>query len=458
MRKISAAVVFCLHLCISAGAQAPAERAVDSFLRSEMERQKIPGVALAVIKDGKPLVVKGFGFANLEHQVPVKPETIFQSGSVGKQFTAAAIMLLVEDGRIALDEKISKYLEDVPEGWKNITVRHLLTHTNGLASYPEDFDFRRDYTEDELWSRIKQVSPAFQPGERWRYSNLGYATLGLVIRRVTGKFYGDFLHERVFRSLGMTTTRVITEADIVPNRAAGYRLVDGGLKNQEWVSPTINTTADGSLYLSVLDMMKWDSAWHEDKLLTKQSKALAWTPIMLSDGTKAPYGFGWEINVVNGRRLIEHGGTWQGFESHISKYVDDDLSVIVFANLRGARVRSIAHDIAAIVDPDLTPKSMADNEPATTARHLSLLRAMIDGTADRSLFTPAGAEAIFPLVEKAREQMKALGAIEKIEVLDRRSEPVSKTNLYRVVFNNARTLYTVILKDGKITSMDLKPE
>ena len=130
-------------------------------------------MSLAVVHDGKPLIVKGYGFANLEHQVPVKPETIFQSGSVGKQFTATAVMMLVDEGKIGLDEKIGRYLGDVPESWANITVRHLLSHTSGMTDYPKDFDFRKDYTEDEILKRAKEIPVAFKPGEKWQYSNLG---------------------------------------------------------------------------------------------------------------------------------------------------------------------------------------------------------------------------------------------------------------------------------------------
>jgi CubicO group peptidase (beta-lactamase class C family) len=223
MKKFSMAVVFSFLLCISVGAQTATERAVDRFVRSEMERQKIPGVSLAVIQNGKPLIVKGYGFANLEHKVAVTPETFFQSASVGKQFTAMAVMLLVEDGKVELDQKIGKYL-DVPEAWKNITVRHVLTHTSGLPN-KVDFDWRRDYTDTEKWALIKQVSPTNPPGEIWRYSNLGYLTLGFLVTKVSGKPYYSFMQERVFKPLGMTTARTISEEDIVPNRAAGYRLV-----------------------------------------------------------------------------------------------------------------------------------------------------------------------------------------------------------------------------------------
>ena len=224
-RQLNLALFLIVTAAISAVGQESLVSKVDEFIKAEMQKQKIPGVSLAVVKDGRPLIVKGYGYANLEHQVPVKPETVFQSGSVGKQFTATAVMMLVEEGKIGLDEKISKYLGDVPETWANITIRHLLSHTSGMTDYPTDFDFRRDYTEDEILKRAKEIPVAFKPGEKWQYSNLGYVTLGVIIGKVTGKFYGEFFQERMFKPLGMTTSRIINEADLIPNRASGYRLV-----------------------------------------------------------------------------------------------------------------------------------------------------------------------------------------------------------------------------------------
>jgi len=257
---------------------------VDDYVKAEMQRQRIPGLSLAVVKDGQIVLAKGYGLANVELQVPAKPETIFQSGSMGKQFTATAVMMLIEEGKLSLDDKISKYFTDAPASWQNITVRHLLTHTAGTTDYPRDFDFRLDYTEDELLKRAEAIPLAFQPGEKWSYSNLGYVMLGILIHKVSGKFYGDFLQERVFHPLGMTTARIISEADIVPNRAAGYRLVKGELKNQDWVSPTLNTTADGALYLTVYDMAKWDAALYTEKLLKRSSLQEMWTPVKLNSG------------------------------------------------------------------------------------------------------------------------------------------------------------------------------
>jgi CubicO group peptidase (beta-lactamase class C family) len=337
-------------------AQAPDRlTAVDSLVAAEMQAQRIPGVSLAIVRDGRVVHARGYGIANLEHQVPVKPETVFQSGSVGKQFTATLVMMLVEEGTIQLDDPIAKYLPGSPAAWNAVTVRHLLTHTGGTTDYPDDFDFRRDFTEDELLQRAAAIPLAFKPGDQWSYSNLGYLILGVLIHRVSGKFYGDLLEERIFGPLGMTTAMVIDEAAIVPHRAAGYRIENGAILNQEWVAPTLNTTADGALYLTALDMAKWDAALYGERLLKRASLEQMWTPVRLNNGQTRDYGFGWRVGRVGTRRLIEHGGAWQGFTSFIARYVDEGLTVIVFTNLAGAQPGRIAHQVAGLLDPELKP-------------------------------------------------------------------------------------------------------
>ncbi len=323
---------------------------VAQYVNQEMARQHIPGVALLVARNGEIVRAQGFGFANVELQVPVKPETLFQSGSMGKQFTATAVMMLVEQGKIGLDDSITKYFPEAPATWKPVTIRHLLTHTAGFTDYPKAFDFRKDYSEDELLKIVTGIPLAFPPGTKWSYSNLGYLTLGVLIHRVTGKFYGDMLQARIFRPLGMTTTRIMSEADIIPNRASGYRLVKGELKNQEWVSPTLNTTADGSLYFSILDLAKWDAALYTEKLLKRSSLEQMWTVARLKGGqpNSGHYGFGWEIENVHGHRVIGHSGSWQGFKTQISRYVDDKLTVVVLANLAEAEPGKIAEHVAGM--------------------------------------------------------------------------------------------------------------
>jgi CubicO group peptidase (beta-lactamase class C family) len=264
-------------------------------------------------------------------------------------------MTLVEEHKLELDDPVGKYLA-VPSTWKGITVRHLLTHTSGLGDYPAEFSLQKDYTEDELFKIIAEKPLQFAPGEKWSYSNLGYVTLGILIHKVSGKFYGDLLRERVFGPLGMTRTRIISEADIIADRAAGYRMKDGEIKNQEWVSPTLNTTADGSLYFTVLDLAKWDAALEQEKIVSHASYEQMWSPVKLNNGTTAPYGFAWGIQKApNGHRLLEHGGAWQGFTSYIARYPDDRLTVVVLCNMAGAAPGFIAHRVAGMYDSTLMP-------------------------------------------------------------------------------------------------------
>jgi CubicO group peptidase (beta-lactamase class C family) len=321
---------------------------VSGYVRSEMQRQHIPGIALLVSRGGKIVQAEGLGLSNVELQVPVKPETVFQSGSVGKQFTATAVMMLVEEGKVGLDDPLTKYFPDAPAAWKEVTVRELLSHTAGFGDYPKSFDFRKDWTEPQLLKLVESIPLAYPPGTKWDYSNLGFLTLGILIHQVTGKFYGDFLQQRIFHPLDMQTTRIISEADIVPNRAAGYRLVKGELKNQEWVSPMVNTTADGSLYFSILDLAEWDAALYNDKLLKRSSFDQMWTPAKLKNGqpNKDGYGFGWFIGDRRGHHVISHDGAWQGFQTLIARYVNDKLTVVILSNLAEAKLDGIADHVA----------------------------------------------------------------------------------------------------------------
>jgi CubicO group peptidase (beta-lactamase class C family) len=305
------------------------------------------------------VLARGYGSANLEHDVPVTQETIFQSGSVGKQFTAAAVMMQVEAGKLDLDAPLSRYLTDAPATWQGIRVRHLLTHTSGIPDYTDEhIDLRRDYTEDELLRVAYAMPLEFVPGSAWRYSNTGYLVLGVLIRKVSGQFYGDLLHDRVFVPLGMKTARVMSEADIVPHRAAGYRLEKGEIKNQEWVAPTLNTTADGALYLSLDDMLAWNRGLEKNALLRAESWSQIYTPATLNDGRRYPYGFGWRITQVAGAPNYSHSGSWQGFRTHITRYLASDTTVIVLANMAAIddndnRPEDLARAIALVVDPAL---------------------------------------------------------------------------------------------------------
>lgn len=441
---------------------------IDEYVKTEMRRQKIPGVSLAVLRNGKIAHLKSYGLANVEHQAPVKPETVFQSGSIAKQFTAAAVMILVEEGKLSLDDKITKYFADAPEAWKNITVRHLLNHTSGMGDYPSEVDLRKDYTEDEYLAFIKKSPLIYETGARWDYSNIGYVTLGALVRKVTGKFYGDFLQERVFQPLGMTTARIISEADIVPNRAAGYRLENGELKNQEWVSPSTNTTADGSLYFTILDLAKWDAALYTDKPLKQSSLNEIWAPARLTDNKTKDYGFGWHTTKVGNRRVVHHGGAWQGFKSYIVRFPDDKLTIIFLANLWDMKDMKFARGLAALFYPQFAlPKTqpIEDKEPKATSLIRRVLLQFSKGKADAELFTPEAQKKILSrndakqISEKLNSLSLPVAVIYTNELIERREE--NGYRVYRYLLNDVtQTLSTTVkmTKDDKIAVIELREE
>src|ERR1700722_7237726 len=387
--------------CALAAAAPPQTRAplsdapiasIDSFVTAEMTRSPVPGVAVGIYSRVNILLAKGYGFANLELSVPVKPETLFQSGSVGKQFVSAAIIMLVEEGRVSLEDSITKYFPGAPASWKPIRIKNLLSHTSGLAEYesPErtgpkgPFYLRLDYTESQLLHKIEALPIENAPGAKWNYRNTNYVLLGFLIHRVTGTFYADYLAKRIFKPLGMSSTRLISEADIIPNRAAGYQWENGAIKNQDWVSPAFNSTPDGALYFNVPDLAKWEAALYTAQLLTQSSLNEMWTVYKLNNGKPngGDYGFAWEITQQNGRRLIEHGGEWQGFTSQISRYPDDSLTVVVLANSDSARPDYMAHVIAGLADAPLLPQKLtaiADARPRIAASLESLLDRIATG-------------------------------------------------------------------------------
>lgn len=196
--------------------------AIDDFVTEAMAQKKIPGVAVLVMRDGEIERAKGYGLANLEHQVPVTSETLFQSGSIGKMFTAAGILLLAEEGKVSLDDRLARFFPEGPSSWHRITIRHLLTHTSGIKDYGDEFDYKKSYTDDEMLAVMQQLPLEFEPGTQWSYSNSGYLILGLLTTKVAGKHWGEFQAERIFRPLGMTTAQMISEREQRGERRIGH--------------------------------------------------------------------------------------------------------------------------------------------------------------------------------------------------------------------------------------------
>lgn len=399
--------------------------AVDQLVERAMADQRVPGLAVAIVGRGQVVLAKGYGLSNLEHRTPVTPETMFQSGSLGKQLTAAGVMALVEDGRINLDASIRTYLPGTPESWQPITTRHLLTHSSGIPDYTgDDFDYRRDYSDEELVGMATRLELEFPAGSRWNYSNTGYVLLGVIIGRLAGQPYWEFLRERIFDPAGMKTIRVNTESDIVPYRAQGYLPAGETWRHANWVAPSLNRTADGSMLLNLDDLIAWNDVVRNRRVLSARSWELMQSPMTLTSGRPYPYGFGWRIGEAGGQVVHEHGGSWQGFMTQLTRYTGDDLAVIVLANSSSARPGEIATGIAALMNPAFAPppppsEPIEDPDPAATAYVREMLAKISRGELALSDFAFIR-QTSFPGLRRALTRtLEGLGEPGRLEFLAR---------------------------------------
>ncbi len=299
-----------------------------------MRKDHIPGLSLAVVKNGSVVKLRGYGWADVEQRVAATPKTVYQTGSIGKQFTAMLVLMLAGDGVLHLDDKITEYLGAPNPAWRDITIRMLLTHTSGISNDAlDDGNLSLTYTNDQVLKMIAKTPLDFAPGTKWKYSNCGYELLGFIIQKATGTFYGDLLARRVWTPLGMTSTRIIDLADIVPHRAPGYVWYAGKLQNQPYVSQSWNTTADGSMYTTVEDIVKWIAALDAHRFISAAVYNEMYAPVRLANGTTKPYGFGWRLATYEGGRVYYHDGVWQGFTGAVHRYVDAHVSVVVLSNM-----------------------------------------------------------------------------------------------------------------------------
>lgn len=306
---------------------------VDDLVKSEMAKHQIPGLALMVAQHGKETRTAAYGFANLEWNIPVTPATVFEIGSVTKQFTAACILLLAEDGKLSLNDKISRYLKSTPASWSDITIRQLLTHTSGIKSYTglDGFELARHLTQEQFIAKIGGQPLVFPPGEQFSYCNTGYNLLGDIIENVSGEKYWNFLTEKILGPLGMSATTNREPSRILKRRAAGYEQdKTNGLVNRD-----VNYTdlfSAGEMVSTVGDLMKWDAALDTEKILKNSSKEQMWTSAKLNNGKPTGYGFGWFLEPLNGHKTISHPGSTSGFAAANLRFPDDGLTIVVLCN------------------------------------------------------------------------------------------------------------------------------
>jgi D-alanyl-D-alanine carboxypeptidase len=329
-----------------ATARPPVSRdSVDRYVAAEMDRAHIPGVALAVLRGGRTVKVAGYGFADLEHRVPVTPRSVFKIGSVSKQFLATGIVLLAQEGRLAFDDPVAKHIPGAPETWSGVTLRHLLTHTSGIVREGPAFDWQRALPDSVVVRSAFAVPLEFPTASKYQYCNVCYFALADVIARVSGKPWDAFLAERVFRPLQMTSTRTTTVTELVPHRAHGYAWRDSGYVNAAEL-PMVRPS--GAFLSTIEDLARWDAALYGDRVLARASRDAMWAPMRLTGGGWSGYGFGWMLDTVDGHWRVRHGGTLPGFRAQITRFPNDSLTVIVLTNADGAQPDRMAQDVARI--------------------------------------------------------------------------------------------------------------
>ena len=354
-----------LSLALMLGLQAPTSAAarppdgLDRLVRSTMASHRIPSVAIAVVRNGRVLKAAAYGPASLELPLPAGPHTLYEIGSITKQFTAVAVLQLVEQGKLELDSPFSRYLDSVPAAWQGITLRQLLTHTSGIPDWEEAhlLDFRRSYTIPEFMAAVAAHPLGFPPGSRWSYSNSTFPLLGAIVARVSGESYEAFVTRHILAPAGMTETRFRHNDAVIPSRAAGYVDSAGRFWNAEPRRPEL-LLPNGGILSNAVDMAKWSGALVHGGLLQPASLERMTTPLRLSDGKTFNAGIGWFLDSFHGHRMLLHNGaTPAGFSSVIYRYPDDGLAVVVLMSVdRGALVNDLATQLADLVIPGLAQK------------------------------------------------------------------------------------------------------
>ena len=346
------------------------ERMLDDYIAAEMQRKHIPGLSLAVVKGGDIVIEKSYGLANVELGVPATSDTVYEIASMTKGFTAAAIMLLVEAGKLSLDENLSRFRADLPDEWQAIAVRRLITHTSGICEWGLDWD-REDLTVEEIAQVAFGRPLRFEPGTAFEYVDTNYNLLGMIIHQLTGAPYDLFLQERIFQPLGMTATRHNDVRAIVANRAEGYEWENDQLRKSfriQWNninrSPSVPANAaNGGLLSSLRDMLRWDAALTNGRILSQARQDEVWSPLLLNNGLPVPYAHDWSAQNFKGHRLIEFGGGVWGFTTCMARFVDDHLTVIILTN-QDSKPWDMCKAVAGLFNPAFD-EAHAGAEPPT---------------------------------------------------------------------------------------------
>jgi len=457
-RSIALTGLFCLPWM--AAAQIDSAK-INSLAESWLISSKAPGCAVGIVQDGKLVYAGGFGAKSLATKSVPDKQTSFLIGSLTKQFAATGIMLLRREGKLKLDDPITKYIANAPSDWSNVTLNHLLHHTSGLYNYT-DFAVTmisaKAYNLADVIEITAGKKRATAPGEAFSYCNTGYYLLGAVIEKITKRPYFEYLNSRIFRPLGMNRTYIYRRSIPRFYEAIGYSNAPSRFLPPNEITPG----AAGNLASTVEDLAKWEAALLGEKILTSSEKKLMWTPYKLNSGEKSNYGMGWGIGENPDLPVIEHGGGIPGFTSYIRHFLNEKTSIIVLKNsMNGSSPSDLVSQIAIEIIPKLAElaKGIPDDNPAETLRIQSFVLSMLANNPDRSQMTEATNRALTPqLVRQVSDQFKQYGNFNKLTLLKRESVGDIKVHTYLAQFSTVSLkLLVPVNSEGKFEGILFQP-
>ncbi|NML19237.1 beta-lactamase family protein [Pseudoflavitalea sp. G-6-1-2] len=325
---------------------------IDTWLEQQMQQQKIVGLTIGIVKNGKLYKTKSYGMANLEQNLPAGNETVYKLASVSKQMVAAGTMLLIQEGKLRLTDPMTRYFKDAPEAWNGITIRHLLNHTSGLQRESPAFDGNTIQSDSVLIRAAYKDTMLFATGSKWVYCNLGYFMLADIIRQLSGKSFTSYMQQLVFDKYGLTSTQPTSTRKIVPHRAGGYERRGGDtILNAEEITAF---RPSGAFISNIGDMLKWEMMMQQSQLLTKQNWQKLWSDTVFTgakrpDGTKVYYGYGWNVSKYQNRNVVFHAGSLPGFRSAFYRFPDENTAIIILTNSEPVNINPLALGVADIL-------------------------------------------------------------------------------------------------------------
>ena len=462
-----------MTLCLSLASQAAWSRVgpdekIDKYVRAQMEQRHVPGLALVVLRNHRTILAANHGLADLSSKQPVTARTSFEIASMSKQFTAAAVLLLAEQGKLSIDDPLSRHLPDLPASWEAITLRQLMNHTAGLADdWDNDNAYFTSRSKPSDFLHAMQDSPLrFPPGTDWSYS-AGPFVLGLVIEKVSGKPYAQFMRESIFAPLGMNSTQVNDVQQHTVDRASGYVFREGSLQDGVVLPAIARARADVGIRTTTRDLALWDEALDTGALLSEASRKEMFSPGKLGNGEPIAYGLGWYIAPFRGHTEIAHGGSFRtGFNSVIARYPDDRLTVIILTNQFKARSPEMARAIAAFYNDDYRPiETMPvrpDKHPSRTRATARIMVGLKAGDHSRELLPGIGRLAGWSRTE-VREELSGATAPTFIDCQDLRGrdatafgEALAFNCFYRTAGDKTRYWSVGFTTSGRVASFELE--